>query len=73
MIIGKNSALKGFALFFILIIAIVTSIFAFCYVPYMVSGKGLAITAGLLNIAIAGYFTYRKYIQWSNSNNAKTN
>lgn len=73
MIIGKNSALKGFALFLILIVAIVTSIFAFCYVPTMTSGKGLAVIVGLLNIAIAGYFTYKKYIDWSNGNNTKTN
>ena len=71
--IGKNSALKGFALLFILIVAIVTSIFAFCYVPTMTSGKGLAVIAGLLNIAIAGYFSYKKYIDWSNGNNTKTN
>ena len=73
MIIGKNSALKGFALFFILIVAIVTSIFAFCYVPTMTSGKGLAVIVGLLNIAIAGYFSYKKYTEWSNGNNTKTN
>jgi hypothetical protein len=65
MIIGKNSALKGFALFFIFVIAIITSIFAFCYASYITSGKALVIIVPILNILIVGYFCYKKYMEFS--------
>ena len=60
MILGKNSAILGFGLFFIIVLLIITSAYA------IASCDTLGIIAGILNIIVNGYIYYNIYKILSN-------
>ena len=55
MILGKNSAILGFGLFFIIVLLLITSAYA------IASCDTLGIIAGILNIIVNGYIYYNIY------------
>ena len=60
MILGKNSAILGFGLFFIIVLLLITSAYA------IASCDTLGIIAGILNIIVNGYIYYNIYKILSN-------